>query len=200
MVVIRPDNDIGYGLQANALMYENKWEDALDSWNRAIAVPPEDAGEYFHRARTLYIMGDAASAMSDMRKVLVMETPEVKHLRLLGPIQSQLGQHEEAITTFTQLIALAPGEPDYYSYRAAGYRELKQYRRAISDLHVVLRSSPTVLDILLRISTCYAWSGDLEKSLEFLDEAVKHHPDDSDAWEIRGERHLLMGHLPGSEA
>lgn len=196
MVVIRPVSDIGYRLQAIALMTARKPAEAIDALNRAIALPPEQAAEYALRARALFGLNQSEAALPDAMKAVAMSPDAIGHLHLLGQIQGNLGRHEEAIETLTKLIALDPGQPNYHLERAQGLMGMKRYREAIADWNLVRRSNPNDVYVLERLSTCYAWLGDFDKSIEFLDEAVKQNPDNSHAWHMRGERHLLVGHLP----
>jgi len=92
---------------------------------------------------------------------------EAEHFKDLGNKKFQSGQHDEAISYYTQAIDLAPSAI-YYANRAAAYLAQGKVDRALSDCNRAIEKDPKYIKAYSRRGQTYLQMGKLmEAELDF---------------------------------
>lgn len=82
-------------------------------------------------------------------------------------------QFEEAISLYSQAIALQPEEHSYYGNRSAAYVMIKKYNEALEDCRRSIDLNKGFLKGYIRASQCYMHMGDLDNARKILLSANK---------------------------
>lgn len=114
MIFVQPENPSGYALRAVALRQMGRYNEAIESHNRAIEwagdAYPDIVELYDQRRETFFRMGDYERALVDARKCVEKQPKSGRYkCGLLGALVA-LGQYSEADAE----CAISAGAPTYY--------------------------------------------------------------------------------------
>ncbi|WP_431603927.1 tetratricopeptide repeat protein [Acidovorax soli] len=112
---------------------------ALTAWLGAGMAHASDYAEITQLLKS----GKAAEALgkADQRLTAAPRDPQLRFLR--GVAQTDLGQTDAAITTFTQLIQEYPELPEPYNNLAVIYASQNQLDKARTALEMAVRNNPS---------------------------------------------------------
>ncbi len=122
-MALRPDLIEALTNRGNALNGLKRYDDALASYDRAIAFQPAHAGAHYNRGTTLHEMKryDEAIAAYDRAIALQPHYPEAFSNR--GATLWELKRHDEALASYDRAIAIQPDFPEAH-WNAASLRLL----------------------------------------------------------------------------
>ena len=100
-------------------------------------------------------------------------------LEQLATVQGWLGQHDEAIATWSRLIALAPKEPSFQLGRARVRYWKGALAQARAELELILQGAPKDLDALLLAGDVALAQGDRDGARDRYQRAQEHAPGDA---------------------
>ena len=86
-------------------------------------------------------------------------------------------QYDEAVESFSELISLAPQNPDAYKNRGVAHMKQDQYDLAIADFQKTLELVPDLKGIYSNLGVAWYYKGDFVKSIENYDQEIKRTPD-----------------------
>jgi len=105
---------------------QNKFQKAVDSFNKAIKLNPNRADYYASRGHAHYYMKQYAKAIDDYTRALEKNPNFALAYSMRGLSCTRSGDYPQAIEDFNRAIALGPNEADYYKGRGFTYLHLKQ--------------------------------------------------------------------------
>ena len=130
---------------------------------------PEIAAEAMQKAHALAQAGDLAQAAKLCRSVLARAPAHVYALFMLGTIESQFGQYDEAATHLALAVKLSPQTAEILGSYGNVLLELKRYAEAIEVLSRAIRLQPQDQNALLYRGLALAQSGRPEDALKDFD-------------------------------
>ena len=111
-------------------------EGAINDYNQAIELNPDNAEIYKSRARAKAKLGDHRAAIADYDQAIILNPDDAYGYYNRGQVKKSLGDYVDAIEDFTHAIELMrKNKRTYFIYndRADAKLELKDYRGAIED-------------------------------------------------------------------
>jgi tetratricopeptide (TPR) repeat protein len=161
------------GNQAQELMKQGKFQEAIPYWTKTIDILKEHPKEL----KPEEAKGLLEGAYCDR-----------------GLCYENLHQHEAAVMDYCLALMTVPNDPDVLVDRGNAYRHLKQYQQAIMDLNDALRfhySKP--MEVYSNLATVYLGSGDMEKALENCNKAIELDPKAWVPYQTRSQVYGKMG-------
>lgn len=125
-----PENGFAYFLRAGS---QNKFEDAIEDYNTAIKLDPQNAHYYFWRGEKYDLVDSVSLSRKDFHKAIEFDSTLVMAYSFLG-IQAEIEkQFEKALKYYSLRIKFAP--EDYMGYESRGnfYYRMELYEKAIAD-------------------------------------------------------------------
>ncbi|MCH7931603.1 MAG: tetratricopeptide repeat protein, partial [Proteobacteria bacterium] len=113
-----------YGVSADMLVGRGRNDEALAEINRAIALAPNDAGNYISRAWILIALGQAEEAEEDARLAVRLDPAYHGNLRILGRALFHQQRFEEAAEILERAVSRQPDYEYAYKLLAAVYGHL----------------------------------------------------------------------------
>ncbi|KAF5377483.1 hypothetical protein D9615_005111 [Tricholomella constricta] len=92
----------------NTLMSSKKYDEAIQSYDKAVAMDPTNPVYYSNRAAAYSSKGDHLAAVGDAEKALSVDPNFVKAYHRLGHAQYSLGDFEAAASAFERGLKLEP--------------------------------------------------------------------------------------------
>jgi hypothetical protein len=115
---------------------------AIDCFNEAIRLNPQD-GEAFEQRAALYAeLGRADEALADCDRAIALDLADVKAYRIRGTIYAARGNHARAIENFGHILERAKKDADAYYRRGQARAALEQYTAAVADFDQAIRYAP----------------------------------------------------------
>ncbi len=153
-----------------------KYDVALDKYNRAIQIEPENAELYYRKGRVLAKM--AVPLLLEMSKEKSFDTEgrnldnsseinvSVDKAKIAEIEQKIRSCHQQAIMAYKKAIELNPELDQVFFPMAGSYYQLKEWDNAIIYYNRALKSNFENPDAYLLIADCYEKKGEQQKAME----------------------------------
>jgi tetratricopeptide (TPR) repeat protein len=108
-----------------------EYEEAIECFNRAIELNPNDADAYNCRGFVYYYyyyLGQHERAIKDFSKAIKLDPNNADAYFFRGSVYGQLKQYEKAIEDFNRAIELNPTDIGAYYYRVLAMSESKKQK------------------------------------------------------------------------
>lgn len=145
--------NINYYLNVGrAQLYNEKFSEAIESFNTVIRVKPKLPEAYFLRGIAKYNLMDYLGAEQDYSKAIEFKPNYTYALKYRGHTRYNLKKYYLAINDFEQAISLDATDPDLYNVRGLCKINVNQYEQAIYDFN-------SSLDITKKNKRAYFYRG-----------------------------------------
>ncbi len=122
-----------YFERGNELGKQNKFQQAIESFDKAIKINPDRADYYASRGHAFYYMKLYSRAIEDYSRAIERNAKFALAYSMRGLSRTRNNQFEQAVTDYDKAIELSPKEADYYKGRGWTYFHLKQYEPMCAD-------------------------------------------------------------------
>ena len=143
-----------YGLQLN---YRKRFDEAVENFDRAIALDPDFAEAWISRGIALFALGRFGEAAASYDRALALH-PDAEIFSIRGLALYMLGRLDEAIASYDRALALQPDYAEAHLNRAQALLRAGDLARGFEAYHWRFRieDRPARPDWL----TCPQWQGE----------------------------------------
>ncbi|MFC1635111.1 protein kinase, partial [Planctomycetota bacterium] len=134
MITTQPDNPQGYNLKAIALREMERFDEAVQNHNDAIALSPDDVDLYDERRETYMRMEQYELALQDGQKCAELRPDEPVYFCKPWSAYTALEQYDQAANHYTRFLASPAAAGDYNPYYLPINRSL--YYHLFASRHV----------------------------------------------------------------
>jgi tetratricopeptide (TPR) repeat protein len=128
MIGIRPDKSQGYAISALALQAQGRLDEALQDYNEAIQLAPEDPHLYDGRRETYTRLGQYEPALRDAETCAELRAQDITYRHKLFAAYTALGRYDEAQREYEHFLSY----PFLQENRIGG---IPEYLRALFYLY-----------------------------------------------------------------
>jgi tetratricopeptide (TPR) repeat protein len=168
-----PMDDEAFFYLAASCYNLSMYEDALKSYNKAIAIHKDNATYFLERARAFNALKQYPDAISDLNETLRLKEQFAEAYLLRGIALYNTGELSPALADFTAAIRIDPDYYDAYIERGYCYNKMKRSGEAINDLKKAYTLFPTNYLSLVDIIEINFVNGKKEDAASYLKEANK---------------------------
>lgn len=171
-----PEEGRAYFRKGRAERMLKQYSDAVNSFTRAVSeIPPGQDAEYIadalmYRGICWYYMGEADLARGDFEQASATgsgyQDPRV--FLWIGFTHHQQGNHRDAINSYGEALAKAPGFTLAHVNKGRAYMDLKEYKKAIECFNDAIRWEPDVGDNYYNVGYAYMQLKDYRKAADFF--------------------------------
>lgn len=130
--------------KARILLEQGKLEQAVQGFANTLALRPESVSAYWFRSDALARLGRVAESQADYRKVVELThspgSPDAYRAR--GYALLQLGEYENALADFDEVLAARPDDPHAHLYRGATLEAVDRLEEAVVQYSELIRLTP----------------------------------------------------------
>ncbi|MEP6646024.1 MAG: tetratricopeptide repeat protein [Saprospiraceae bacterium] len=137
---------IAYSNLGLSLMNENKLNDALENYTRAIALKPDFPEALVNHGNILRALNRKEEALNDYNKALEFKPNFAIAFFNRGMLYMNEQKIDEAIRDYTSAIEFKPNYSKAYSNRGVIYTNLKRYAEAIADYTKAIEFNPGYME------------------------------------------------------
>lgn len=164
---VAPDSPIGHYYLGRILLESNKQEEALASFERAIAVNAAFEPAYLAQASLHETRQEREKAIAVLKRYLERVNPNNKDIRQhLIQLYVNTKDYAGGIAELEKMLAEEPGDLDAQLRMALIYGEKKEFAKAIESLHGVLKARPAELKVRDYLGYLYEETKDFPKAVE----------------------------------
>ena len=169
-----------------AIFEENDDNKAIDNYNMAIKLNPEDAYAYLFRGYAYDDLKEYGKAIEDYSKAVELNPKEADFYYFRGVAYDYLKDYDKAIEDYSKAIELNPEYAEAYKDRGNVYRYKEEYDKAIEDYSKAIEFNPEVADAYYFRGFAYDNLKEYDKAIEDYNKAIELNPEDSDLYYSRG--------------
>jgi tetratricopeptide (TPR) repeat protein len=172
-----------------------QFEEAIDSYNQAIALKPDYHQAFRNRGRAQSDLGQFEEAIADYDKALEINPELHKAWISRGDALNNLGRFEEAIAAYDKALEFKPDD-DYACYnRGIALGILGRLEEAIASYDKALKIKPHKHEPWYNRGVELSKLGRLEEAIASWDKALEIKPDKHEPWYNRGVELSKLGRL-----
>ena len=174
--------------QARGFRQQGQFENALASYDQALAVQPDLFEALYNRGILLWEMKRDEDALASLEKAIAIRPGYAATWNNRGNVLRNLGRPEEALASFDQALALKPDFPGAHYNRAnVLLLNLKRAGEALADYDRALALNPGFAEAWNNRGNALCSLGRLAESVASYDRALAIRPDFVDAMNCRGQ-------------
>lgn len=138
-----PDDSVRQFHFALALLEQDRLNDAIQAFDRAIRLDGKFAFAYAQRALAMIAKGDLGKAISDLTQAIKLRDDGVKfHIIRRGNLWLQQRNRDRAIADFTEATKLHPKNGQAFLRRGYAWLIGRDHDKAIADFDEVIKLKP----------------------------------------------------------
>jgi len=158
-----PDAHNNYG---NVLRELKRFDDAIDSYERALRISPDHAEAWNNRGVALQEQSRVDEALESYDRALSIKPSLADALNHRGVALQALGRYGEALASYGRALSARPDYAEAYNNRGNALRKLGRFDEALEDFRCALQIAP-------QYAEAYNNRGAVLQSLKRPDEALE---------------------------
>ncbi len=162
----------GWNVRGNALMWKQRFDEALEAYGKAIAMAPDDPRPYNNRAIVRRRIGDLQGALADYDKVVALQPDVIYAYNNRALLRRIMGDHAGALADLDRVVADGSFGVTALRNRSLVKRHMGDFEGAHADLQAALALAPDDARTHAAIGSTWVWTGDWSQALTALDQAV----------------------------
>jgi tetratricopeptide (TPR) repeat protein len=168
----RPDYLASLG---GALQQQRRYKEALEVFDKAVQLNPEDAGLWRNMGDVLVQMERFDQALLSFQHVLKLDPRHQDALYKSGALLNQFGRHAEAILLLDRSNEVAPDHAPTLRSRAQTLYNLKKFEESLADGKRAYELAPDA-DICNNVGAALRLLGRDSEALEWYEKALEIRP------------------------
>jgi tetratricopeptide (TPR) repeat protein len=186
-LLVEPTHDWSLEFLAKYLIAEKRYDEALLVANGLIAMRPEYADGYGHRAEIRGCQNRFEEALADYAKAMELAPNEHAHYNNRGLVYKQMGKLTEALADNNKVLELDPEDKCKLHYRNRGvcFLEMGRFDEAMADFAKALLIDPGNAQVFIQRSDVYRAKAEYEQALNDSNKAIELNPIESRAYQRR---------------
>jgi predicted O-linked N-acetylglucosamine transferase (SPINDLY family) len=147
--------------RGNALRKLGRYDEALLSYDRALALRPDYHAAHYNRSNVLLELDRPDEAVASLDRVLAGNPNDAEALTVRGNALLELGRPEEALASYDRALTLAPNALAALYNRGNVLADLGRHQEALAAYAAAIAIDPGCADAHYNESLCRLLMGDL---------------------------------------
>jgi len=181
------------------LFKANRYAEAIQSFDRAVALNHDQTRAYLLRGRASAALGQMEPAIRDFTKVIELKPSSAEAYVERASVHLRANNYAKAAADCGDALAKDPKLTYAYTLRGMALREMGDYPRALQDFNRAVELAPG-LDNYFQRATAYQALGDHAKAIADLDEVIALFPASPMGYLARAKSRAAMGDTAGAHS
>ena len=175
-----------YNNRGIAHIKQDKLEQAIVSFSKAIELDPDYVNAYCNRGAVYYYKGEYKKAIIDYNKAIELNQRHVITYNNRGVAYDNKGEQEKAIGDFTRAIEIKSDYTDAYNNRGNAYGNKGEYDRAITDYTKAIELDSEFANAYHNRGNAYGNKGEYNRAITDYTKAIELDSEFANAYHNRG--------------
>jgi tetratricopeptide (TPR) repeat protein len=162
-----------YCKQGNVLYFEKQYEQAIDSYDKALECKSDYSEAWNNRGVALDKLKRYEEAITAYDKALEFKSDDPSIWKNRGITLSYLKRYEEAISSHDKALEFKSDDPGIWTNRGITLGYLKRYEEAISSHDKAIELKPNASNVWYNRACSYALQGNVDATVHDLAKAIK---------------------------
>jgi tetratricopeptide (TPR) repeat protein len=167
---------------------------AIDLFNRALSIEPDNAYVLFNRANAYFEQGQLAQALGDLEVALQAEPFNALGLLTKGNVLRAMDQPEQALICFDEAIALKPDFHEAWNNRGVVLKALGRTEDALLSYAEAISHQPDDADAHNNLGILLMDAGNLAHAIPCFKAAIAWKPLTAETYNNLGNAFNLLHH------
>jgi tetratricopeptide (TPR) repeat protein len=163
-----------------------RYEEAVASYDRAIAINPDYVDAWHNRGNALFRLNRKKEAVASYDKAIAINPDYVDAWNNRGVALHDLRRYEEAVASYDKAIAINPDYVDAWHNRGNALFRLNRKKEAVASYDKAIATNPDYVDAWKNRGVALQDLGRYEEAVASYDRVIAINPDYVDAWHNRG--------------
>jgi len=163
------------------LQDQGKLEEAIEAYNKSLAIKPDYAEAYYNMGNALKVQGKLEEAIEAYNKVLAIKPDYAEAHHNKGNALKDQGKLEEAIEAYNKALAIKPDYAETYNNMGNALQEQGKLEEAIDAYNKSLAIKPDFAEAYYNMGNALKDQGKLEEAIEAYNKALAIKPDYAEA-------------------
>ena len=152
--------------------FKEKFDDAIENFNRAIEQNPYFAEAYCYRGTAYLNRKELSCALKNLDEAIRLNPKYEEAYNNRGLVYSRMGKHGGAIKDFDKAIELNRDYAGAYNNRGVVYRDKGEYDRAIEDFNRAIELNRDYADAYCHRGSAYYKKREFAYAIADLDKII----------------------------
>ena len=188
-------DDSAWYLRGITLGQLGRYEDAVASSDRAIAIKPDHDSAWYLRGITLGQLGRYEDAVASSDRAIAIKPDHDSPWYNRGNALVNLGRYEDAVASSDKAIAIKPDHDSAWYNRGVALVNLGRYEDAVASSDRAIAIKPDHDSAWHNRGNALVNLGRYEDAVASSDRAIAINPDKDEAWDNRGLILVNLGKL-----
>ncbi len=184
-----------YAKQGDACFFENRYEDAIAAYDRALQIQPDLADTWNNRGVVLTRMQRYQEAIASYEEATKIRANYPDAWNNRGVVLLELQKYQEAIACYEQAIQAKPDYADAWNNRGVAFSKMQQYEQAVISYNQALQIKNNYTDAWNNRGVALSKLQKYEAAIESYDNAAKIRPDFYRIWYNKARCYALQGKI-----
>ena len=177
---IEPFDNTAWFNKAVVLCHLERFNEAVESYDFALAIKEDFAGAWYNRGNALGSIGKISEAIESYQQSLLYEPEDTSTWHNLASSLEETGEFKDAIHAFTMALYHDENHCESYYGRGSCYDALEQYTEALKDYDKALELFSEYTDVWYAKADVLFNIQDIDGSLDCYQIALKLNPEDNE--------------------
>ncbi len=175
-----------YSNRGNAYSDKGDKDRAIQDYDKAIELNPQNADAFNNRGVVYRNKGDKDRAIQDYDKAIELNPQHAEVFYNRGVTYSDKGDKDRAIQDYDKAIELNPQHAEAFNNRGVAYSDKGDKDRAIQDYAKAIELNPQNAKAFNNCGNAYRGKGDPDRAIQDYDKAIELNQQDVGAFNNRG--------------
>ena len=171
-----------YNIQGATNAGLGRLDQAIDSYNKALAIKPDNAEAYYNMGNSLNKLGKLAEAIGDYNKALAIKPDYAEAYYNMGIALKQQGKLGEAIVAYNKALASKPDHAEAYSNMGNALQDQGKLEEAIEAYNNALALKPDYAEAYYNMGNALQKQGKLEAAVDAYNRSLALKPNSAEAY------------------
>ncbi len=159
--------------QANILLDGHRYQEAIETYDKAIAIQPVNVEAWINRGIGLTSLQRYQDALASYDKAIAIEPRQDKAWYNRGIALTSLQRYQDALGSYNKAIAIKPDKYEAWINRGITLTKLQRYQDALASYDKAIALKPDQHEAYYNKACLYALQGNLKVTIENLNIAIK---------------------------
>ena len=184
------DDIIQYLIKGNMLKDENKFQDAINYYDKCLEMNKNCYEAHYNKALCQINLKQNDEALKNLDIVLSIQKDFPQALDAKGCIYYSNNKFHEALKCYNELIAKNNKNEDYYFKKGSILMELKEYEEAIKSFDEVIKLNPDHIKAIVLKGNCFDILNKNKEALEIYEKIIQKDKDNELVHQLKGQNLL----------
>lgn len=173
----------GYNNLGNALGKQGRMREAIESYQQALLIAPNDAVTHYNLANLLASQGRLEEAIHRYREAVEIHPDFAEAHNNLGNVLLRRDEVGAALQQFRKALEISPNQSEFHFNLATALARQESFAEAIDHIHQALKLQPDLAAAHHLLGIILAAQGHLDKAMDRFRLALRIRPDFAEAHE-----------------